>query len=253
MHEIYQRLRKRAQELAEKGPVPEFYIRFKDEIEKSKAFLTNNTVLRQCINHFCIEQEGLGHGYDHCFSVAVDAGAIVLIETRGSYKKFINSVDDIITAVHIAGLLHDAKRDEEDHAIAGSRLAEKVLECFGIDERYKEYIVIAIRNHEAFKEEYPVRDDIGRLISDALYDADKFRWGVDNFTTTVWEMLDYSKITPEEFFENYKKGIEYIKRIKNTFRTETGKKYGPEIIDAGLTIGRIIYEELRKELTDPSF
>ncbi len=249
MHEIYQRLKQKALELAEKIPQPEFYRRFKKEIDTSRALLTSNSLLRQCINHFCIEQEGLGHGYDHCFSVAVDAGAIVLIETKGAYKKYKNSVEEIVTAVHIAGLLHDARRDEEDHAVAGSKLAEKVLDCFGIDDKYKEHIVIAIRNHEAFKEGDPVRDEVGRLISDALYDADKFRWGIDNFTTTVWEMLNYSNTTPQEFFENYKKGMEYIERIKDTFRTETGKKYGPEIIDAGLSIGRIIYEELKRELS----
>ena len=85
---------------------------------------------------------------------------------------------------------------------------------------------------------------MGRLISDALYDADKFRWGPDNFTTTLWDMLGYAKINIELFLAGYKKGIEGIKRIKDTFRTKTGKEYGPEFIDLGLKIGDEIYKEL---------
>jgi hypothetical protein len=37
------------------------------------------------------------------------------------------------------------------------------------------------------------------------------------------------------------KGIE---RIKETFRTVTGKRYGPEFIDQGIRIGDSIYEEM---------
>ncbi|RMG67257.1 MAG: HD domain-containing protein [Nitrospirae bacterium] len=249
MHEIYLKLKSRAEEFARKIETPEFYRRFQKEIALSRESLQRNNLLRQCINHFCLEQEGLGHGYQHCLSVAIDAGAIVIIETSSRPKQFEGSLEEMVTSVHIAGLLHDIKRDEENHAIAGAREAERVLDCFGIEERFKEYIIVAIRNHEAFKKEIPVHDKTGQLISDALYDADKFRWGIDNFTTTVWDMLSYSEVSPEEFYENYKKGMDYIERIKNTFRTPTGKRYGPEIIDAGLKVGRLIYEELKKELS----
>ncbi len=247
MHKLYLRLKKKAKEFAQDIETPSFYRLFKKEIALSRESLQKNDLLRQCINHYCLEQEGLGHGYQHCLSVAVDAGALVIIEGRKHPEKYGN-IDDILTAVHIAGLLHDIKRDEDDHAIAGAREAEKVLDCFGLDGIFREYIVTAIRNHEAFKKSIEARDEKGTLISDALYDADKFRWGIDNFTTTVWEMLDYSNISPYEFFENYKKAIDYIERVKDTFRTETGRQYGPEIIDAGLKIGKIIYQELKKEL-----
>ncbi len=248
MHKLYLSLKKKAKEFAQTIETPSFYRLFKEEIARSRESLQKNNLLRQCINHYCLEQEGLGHGYQHCLSVAIDAGAIVLIEAQSSPEKYGN-IDEMLTAVHIAGLLHDIKRDEQDHAIAGAREAEKVLDCFGIDDRFKEYIVTAIRNHEAFKKSIVTADEKGTLISNALYDADKFRWGIDNFTTTVWEMLDYSNISPHEFFENYKRAIDYIERIKDTFRTDTGKKYGPEIIDAGLKIGKLIYQELKKELT----
>jgi len=37
-----------------------------------------------------------------------------------------------------------------------------------------------------------------------------------------------------------------IARIKDTFRTETGKVYGPEFIDLGLAIGEKIYRFLQE-------
>jgi hypothetical protein len=37
------------------------------------------------------------------------------------------------------------------------------------------------------------------------------------------------------------KGIE---KIKETFRTSTGRQYGPEFIDQGIMIGNSIYEEM---------
>jgi hypothetical protein len=40
-------------------------------------------------------------------------------------------------------------------------------------------------------------------------------------------------------------GLEGVRRIRETFRTETGKYYGPDFIDLGLEIGRRLYEELK--------
>jgi len=37
-----------------------------------------------------------------------------------------------------------------------------------------------------------------------------------------------------------------IAGIKDTFRTDTGKTYGPEFIDLGLRIGEKIYEFLQE-------
>jgi hypothetical protein len=51
-----------------------------------------------------------------------------------------------------------------------------------MEERCKRYIVAAIRNHEAFRKILESEDKSARLVSDSLYDADKFRWGPDNFT-----------------------------------------------------------------------
>jgi hypothetical protein len=38
--------------------------------------------------------------------------------------------------------------------------------------------------------------------------------------------------------------MESLLRIRETFRTSTGKDYGPDFIDLGLEIGRRFYEEM---------
>jgi hypothetical protein len=105
-------------------------------------------------------------------------------------------------------------------------------------------IVGAIRNHEAFREETPIADPTARLISNALYDADKFRWGTDNFVITLWDMLEFARIDVGRMLAGYHKSIEGIRRIKETFRTETGRRYGPQFIDIGLAVGEVIYYRL---------
>jgi hypothetical protein len=37
-------------------------------------------------------------------------------------------------------------------------------------------------------------------------------------------------------------------RIKETFRTPTGKRFGPEFIDQGTTIGNAIYDKMSEML-----
>jgi hypothetical protein len=44
--------------------------------------------------------------------------------------------------------------------------------------------------------------------------------------------------------------MEGIAAIKETFRTETGKIYGPEFIELGLKIGRKVYQFLQERFSD---
>ena len=43
-------------------------------------------------------------------------------------------------------------------------------------------------------------------------------------------------------------GVDGILRIKDTFRTNIGVQYGPEIIDLGVRIGKEIYQHLQRHL-----
>ncbi|MBF0117920.1 MAG: hypothetical protein HQK79_03740, partial [Desulfobacterales bacterium] len=102
--------------------------------------------------------------------------------------------------------------------------------------------------HEAFKNTVYVNTLNGTILSDCLYDADKFRWGPDNFTDTVWEMLSYFKTPISKFIELYPKGRESLLKIKDTFRTKTGKEYGPQFIDIGIGIGQELCNIIKKDV-----
>jgi len=39
-------------------------------------------------------------------------------------------------------------------------------------------------------------------------------------------------------------GLEGVGRIRETFRSGTGRRYGPDFIDRGMDIGRRLYAEL---------
>ena len=90
----------------------------------------------------------------------------------------------------------------------------------------------------------------GAMASDCLYDADKFRWGPDNFTDTLWDMISFYNPPLTKFMARYPRGMEGLEKIKATFRTPTGKKYGPQFIDLGQAIGQKLYEVIQAEFSD---
>jgi hypothetical protein len=125
-----------------------------------------------------------------------------------------------------------------------------MLQEFSIFPEKGDYIVKAISNHEAFVEPERIYSPVGQILSDALYDADKFRWGPDNFTHTLWQMLRSSRARIIPLIRRFPKGMEGISSIKETFRTETGKIYGPEFIELGLKIGGEIYQFLQERFSE---
>jgi hypothetical protein len=60
-------------------------------------------------------------------------------------------------------------------------------------------------------------------------------------------MVSYYKMPFSKFIEQYPKGMEGLEQIKSTFRTQTGKKYGPQFIDIGLAIGQELHKVIRTE------
>jgi hypothetical protein len=239
-------LKEKALRAARDAGTPSFYLRHKKELEASLSSYSESALIRKC--RTCLDESKLhpAHGIFHCEKVALEAGAILQIEA-GTAGLRASTIRELMLCVQIAGLLHDIKRVEEAHAIAGSREAADILRDFALEERYKRYIVSAIRNHEAFKDTLESEDDSARLISDALYDADKFRWGPDNFTVTLWLIIEATGISIEMLSRNFTEKMEGIKKIKETFRTKTGQRYGPEFIDKGIVIGNEIYRAMRSE------
>jgi len=247
MKDLYTRIRRRAQQVAIDFPAPDFYSDFSRANDFSRQFFETDsaiTGLRAYVaDHL---EDDLGHGLEHAVKVTLDAGALMNIE-----GKLAGYSDDFLEhrtrVVQCAGLLHDIKRKEKEHAIKGAEFARKVLKAYPLLSDAVEDISCAIGNHEAFKSPIEIKTPEGALVSDCLYDADKFRWGPDNFTDTVWIMLSFSNRPLTKFIDRYPRGIEGLAKIKSTFRTPTGKKYGPQFIDIGLAIGDAVLDVIKTE------
>jgi hypothetical protein len=233
-----QEAKKLARRIARSTKPPKFYNEKRKEVESSRRLFSSSPIVRECLSLVREREDGIGHGIVHVRKVAIDTGAISLIENRPLCRL---KVRRIVLLAHVAGVLHDIRRLEKDHARAGAREAGTLLTRFDMTEREIAAIVGAIGNHEAFQPVEPFEDPLSRFLSDALYDADKFRWGPDNFTETLWDMVEYRKAPLDAVLGRFLKGMEGIGRIRETFRTDTGKIYGPDFIDRGIEIGMKFY------------
>ena len=235
---VYAILKQKAREIAAHLPTPDFYHDHAGEMEIAFRQLDQDALLVD-LRRFVTErlEDDFGHGIEHALKVATDAGALVLIEggRAGHPQPHIRRASVVCQA---AGLMHDIHRKRKDHAIEGARFAREALSRFAFDTREIDAICAAIRNHEAFQRIKATPTGLAGLLSDCLYDADKFRWGPDNFTDTLWDMVAYFNPALADFVARYPGGMERLEQIKTTFRSHTGKKYGPQMIDLGIGIGK---------------
>jgi hypothetical protein len=244
---VYAPIRKRALQIVSRYPSPDFYQDHFLSNKLSRQYFETNPFTVQ-LRAFVAKklEDDFGHGLEHAVKVAMDAGALMIIE-----NKLVGSSNDVINRrviiVQCAALLHDIKRKQENHAVRGAAYARDVLKTYPFDPDEIEDICLAIQNHEAFKNTVKSNTLQGSLVSDCLYDADKFRWGPDNFSDTVWIMAAFLKIPVVKFMEFYPGGMKIVAKIRPTFRTATGKKYGPQFIDIGLAIGKELFDVINTE------
>lgn len=248
MEPVYSRIRERARRVVADFPEPVFYQDFQEESARSRRVFETHPVLRKIkAEAYPRMDNDLGHGVRHVEAVAIDAGTLVMIEGG---KMGLPPTELARKAVlgHCAGILHDIKRKEKNHAEKGALFAGKALQNHPFSPEEIRDICRAIRLHTAFKEN--PRPVSGALVADCLHDADKFRWGPDNFTDTVWHMASFFKTPLSRFIEFYPAGMESLRVIRGAFRTETGRKYGPGFIDAGISAGEKIFKIIRNEFRD---
>ena len=250
MQDVYGEMMVASREIAASFPPPRFYTCCREWLTLSRSAFAENVQILRCREIVLKElRDNFGHGLDHAEKVAVEAGALALIEgEKLSLKE--PALQQAGILAQMAGLLHDLRRGEKDHAQSSAMVAEKILEQFSLPPEEGQYIVDAIANHEAFVVPKRIHSVIGQMISDTLYDSDKFRWGPDNFTITLWEMLRFSQAPILRLIRRFPKGVKGIAGIKETFRSDTGKIYGPEFIELGLAIGEKIYQFLLEHFAE---
>jgi len=250
MKDIYEEMITASENIAASFPEPSFYACCKEPLDLSRSLFNQDPRVTRCRTLAFNElKDDLGHGRDHSEKVALEAGALAYIEgEKLSPEESLRRQACLLA--QIAGLLHDLRRHEKDHAKVSASAALRMLQENAIFPEKAGCIGEAIGNHEAFVEPKKASSPTAQMISDALYDADKFRWGPDNFTHTLWQMLRSSRTRIVPLIRRFPKGMEGISRIKETFRTETGKRYGPEFIEIGLMIGREIYQFLEERFAE---
>ncbi|MFO7839625.1 MAG: HD domain-containing protein [Desulfosalsimonadaceae bacterium] len=245
---VIEQLRQQARKIAARQPQAAFYRDCSREVKISEKYFRTDPVAG-CLYSFvagAVDNE-YGHGLAHARLVALDAAAIVAVECRREGFSDATASRRMQLA-HCAGLLHDIERRKKYHARQGAAYARRVLSVYPFAEDEVADICTAIANHEAFGEFEEMPTISCKMLSDCLYDSDKFRFGPDNFTHTVWDMVELSGISLERFASLYPRGIEFLEKIRYTFRSPTGKKYGPQFIDIGLAIGEQLYHYMKNEL-----
>ena len=242
----YRRAIDLSREIAAEVGTPRFYLEREEEVALSRKWLDAEPLVEEGLRIVGKREDCLGHGLIHVRKVAIDVGALILIEEGGAPADV--RVRRLVLLAHLSGLLHDIRRAEKNHAERGADEAAAILASFPLSDEECADVAGAIRNHEAFR---PFRTEAGataRLLADALYDADKFRWGPDNFTETVWAMIIPRGIPLQTLLPRFLAGLDGIRKVRESFRTVTGREYGPDFIDRGLTIGRRLYEELTADV-----
>ncbi|MDY0039221.1 MAG: hypothetical protein RBS57_02840 [Desulforhabdus sp.] len=244
MNQIALRLQREAERIASRHSLPAFYVQFKAPLALArKIFFAHPlvTLLREMIEP--VLNEDLGHGIHHSTRVSIDSAALVYVELESNPMEP-SQLERLMILGLFSGLLHDICRGQESHAEAGAVEAVQYLEELSLGQEEIDCICQAIRNHEAFVKPKVCSRPSFQLLSDCLYDADKFRWGPDTFTHTLWRMMNHQEITPQELIDRFPWGMTGMLRIVDTFRTATGRQFGPEIIETGVEIGREIYRYL---------
>ncbi|MDP2840470.1 MAG: hypothetical protein Q8O11_10480, partial [Syntrophales bacterium] len=207
----YRRAIDLSRKIAAKVGTPRFYLERETEVALSRKWLDAEPLVEEALRIVGERGDCLGHGLIHVRKVAVDVGALILIEEGGTPSDA--RVRRLVLLAHLSGLLHDIRRSEKNHAERGADEAAGILASFPLRDEECAAVAGAIRNHEAFR---PFRTDSGptsRLLSDALYDADKFRWGPDNFTETIWAMIIPRRIPLQKLLPRFLAGLDGVRKV----------------------------------------
>jgi hypothetical protein len=60
-------------------------------------------------------------------------------------------------------------------------------------------------------------------------------------------MVTQANIPLAVFMTHFHKGLGTVERVRDTFRSEPGRHYGPQFIDIGISVGNQLYDVIRKE------
>ncbi|EPR34910.1 hypothetical protein dsat_2273 [Alkalidesulfovibrio alkalitolerans DSM 16529] len=247
MHPL-KRFRDDACRLAQSLPRPGFATSFAREIEAARmAFFEETLIGRLRDEALSFLYDDFGFGIEHSKAVAVDAAAIVLAET--SFWTREDSRRMALLAI-LAGLLHDATRLDEDGEAKAAELSRSILAQYPLTDEERDIIARAIRDHEIRDGYIPPCDPRAALLSAALYDADKFRYGPDIYVTSLWEFCDYEDMPTPHALKCLSAAENRLPELSGTFRSRPGRSFGEEHLECGARLMPHLTDNLRNVLAD---
>jgi hypothetical protein len=237
-------LKRHARELSASRPQPAFVLECAEELSHaSNLFFDHPLMLRLQNDALGFLNDACSLGVEHAKRVAVDAAALVLAEPSGLDQE---QRRRMALLAEMAGLLHDAMRHEDDHPEKGADLCLRLLRGYSLAPEERVWIAQAVSLHET---DLPLAEsgpECARLLSGAVHDADRFRFGPDIFAATLWEFCECDDWTLEEIARCFPKGPGHAAACTSGFRTEQGRRYGPALISEGLALAKV-YERLLQE------
>ncbi|MFO7596021.1 MAG: HD domain-containing protein [Desulfocurvibacter africanus] len=244
MSNVLSGFKREARKIASSLGAPKFYIACAADYDISHEHFFDNPIifrLREDVIPFLYDD--YGHGIEHSKNVAIDAGAIVLAESKEQDR---DGVRRMVLLAQVAGLLHDVCRLDLDHARHSAETSRSILASYPLSDEDRDIVAYAIANHENTGPVESAGDQIRQTVSDALHDADVFRWGPDHFVTTLWEICDYQDWPISATIERFPTAMERAAARAAGLRTATGRTYGPDLMERGLIVGRRMYALMRE-------
>jgi hypothetical protein len=226
----------------------QFYLDFQKYHKLSKTFFFTNPLVGRCKKDVLpFLEHNPAPEIEHAKKVAIDAGTLILVEGRGWDPARIKRWSLL---AQLAGLMHDMHAPDPDHASLGAATARQILAGYPLVDTEKEAIVSAVRDHDNVSGTTCIRSSICGWVSNALYDADKFRWSLDNLRASLFATMVKEKQDPMlDIWLQLPEKIKKIRSAASTFKTVTGQRYGFQFINAGLAIGDYLHQRLYDHIT----
>jgi|GEM_PF-781186 len=243
MNERLIALKKQSCRLARQHNLPSFYDDFAEDVSfASDLFFNHPALLKLQEESVPFLYDDYMFGIEHSKRLAQDAATLVMAWDSGLDR---NTARRTSLLAAVAAMIRDIEcAGGEAERTQGS--AYVMLDDCTLSDSEKHLVSRAStcrRRPDA--SDMPETSQL-RAMSYCLHDAYWFRFGPDIFSTVMWLYCDYSTASLADLIQQFEIGVNDARYASDGFLTEVGRKYGPEILEAGVEQGEIMLERLRE-------
>ncbi|MEF2143941.1 MAG: hypothetical protein V3573_00725 [Desulfovibrionaceae bacterium] len=230
MNERLINLKNKARKMARERNLPSFYLDYAEETSfASDLFFNHPALLKLQEDAVAFLYDDYMFGIDHSKHLAQDASTLILAwdcgldHTRQRRAAFL---------AQVAAMMHDIEcSGGESERFDGSAYA--LLDGCTLSDSEKHLVARASTCHRIpDTSDMPEGSEL-RILTHALHDAYLFRFGADIFATIMWNYCDYTSQPLTEVAAQFEAALAEVQDAPMEFLTETGRKYGPEILQVG--------------------